>query len=131
MSLVLICRPAIRAWTPRASPRTAFRFPPRRFVVLGVELRWHVGADRGAPCLHERFQLGDDVGHLHGEIALLADVVVQVVELQSAVLEELDELVVAPSHRRRGRGSKRADSAVALEVGGEVPEERTGVEIGA
>ena len=98
-------------------------------LVCNAEIVGRVGGrDRGiyrlAPLSHGRAKLLGLPRHLFGQVVTLADVLPQVVELEPAILEELDELVVAPadhSHRFGAPGPRHAWRCLAVER--EMPKE--------
>ena len=63
-------------------------------LVVGIR-RHHRGGNLAAPVVEQGGELADALGLLAGEIALLAEIVAEVEELDGVVLEILEELVVA------------------------------------
>ena len=91
----------------------------RLLLPLVVRIRLHHGRrDLAAPVVEQGGELADALGLFAGKIALLADVVAKVEELDGVVFEILEELVVALAD-----GAAGTLHAVVTVVG-EVPEER-------
>ena len=72
--------------------------------MMGIRL-WNLRFNSRAPGAQQPMQFCRLRGLLLDQIDTLTDVVAQVVELQPAVLEELDQLVVAVAHGGAGRAA--------------------------
>jgi len=72
--------------------------------------RRHRSADRLSPGLDLCVELSNEVGPLVGQIVLLADIRAEVVEFQTAVFEQLDQLIVTDTDRS---GRRRPPNVVS------------------
>src|SRR5687768_12969532 len=108
-----------------ARPRVGNRLETRATLLRGV-LRRHLRADGLPPCDELVVKFLGACRFAFDQIVLLSDVGRDVVELQPAVLEEFEELVVTATD---GADGERAAIAAGAGVAGEVPVDRVAAEL--
>jgi hypothetical protein len=75
--------------------------PPGKFCIALLRLQ-KFGVDVFVPGVEAGLHGGDSVWHFGGQIGAFADVVLQVVEVESAIFEAFDQFVVSDSDGAAG-----------------------------
>src|SRR5262249_34829373 len=127
-TVIKVTRPA-RCARPVSVPLPLATFAGRPFIRLPIAeriRRRHRRADLPAPCRELFLKFPGLVRHLGGEVVLFAEIRSQVVQLQVAILEKLDQLPITRTNGPGRRGAPRA--ALGTQVSRKVPVNRLAME---